>query len=71
MSIAARPRLSHFAGEDCQSTDNAIGANLNGRVQVKSTKQSLRNVAEERSFAVAVDPNLSYATAQSGRSRNE
>jgi hypothetical protein len=45
-----------------------VGANLNGRVQVKSTKQSLRNVAEERSFAVAVDPLRTFAIAQTGQS---
>jgi hypothetical protein len=38
------------------STDHLVGANLNGGVQVKTTKQSLRKVAEERSFPVAVDP---------------
>ena len=68
MSIAARPRLSTSPAKDCQSTDDAVGANLNGRVQVKSTKQSLRNVAEERSFAVAVDPLRTFAIAQTGQS---
>jgi len=61
-SVAGRAR------EDCRQRITWSARNLNGGVQVKSTKQSLRKVAEERSFAVAADPNLSVVGADSRHS---
>lgn len=45
----------------CPLTAHRVGANPKGGVQVKSTKQPLRKVAEDRSFAVVVDPRFGSA----------